>query len=329
MDPIITPIVIILGKYALDKGVEMAKEVGPAALEKAKEMFGMVLERVGRKKSETAAEFPEAPETYQKPLEQALDAEVAADAEFAARLKGMLAEYEEAAQAHAAAGGTIYRAELKGSGAIAQGSGAVAAVAGGVAVGGSVRGSTVITGHGNVIGSGSSSHVQVGGIHAGRIEAENVVDGVQVQGVAAMDAAGLVRLARAIEGGGITADQIRAGSVVSGLQFLAGAPPATQGDLYREIAALRTQMQQAIAAGELEKAGDAEDARDALEGAAAELSKPKPDGERVVRKLETVTRILTRAADLAQAAGKVGLHIIRLAPLAAALWKLAEKILGG
>ena len=162
MDPIITPIVMILGKYALDKGVELAKEVGPTALEKAKEMFGMVLERVGRKKPETAAEFPEAPETYQKPLEQALDAEVAADAEFAARLKGLLAQYEQVAQAHAAAMGTVYEARLEGSGAIAQGPGAVAAGAGGVAVGGDVRGGTIITGDGNVVGNHSRSSVRSG-----------------------------------------------------------------------------------------------------------------------------------------------------------------------
>ena len=160
MDPIVTPIIIILGKYALDKGVEMAKEFGPAALEKAKEMFGMVLERVGRKKPETATGFPEDPGTYQKPLEKALDAEVAGDAEFAARLKGTLAEYEKAAQAHAAASGTIYRAELKGSGAIAQGAGAVAAGAGGVAVGGSVQGGVIITGDGNVVGDHSRSSVR-------------------------------------------------------------------------------------------------------------------------------------------------------------------------
>ncbi|HUV91288.1 MAG TPA: hypothetical protein VMY80_16660, partial [Anaerolineae bacterium] len=70
--------------------------------------------------------------------------------------------YEEAAQAHAAAGGTIYRAELKGSGAIAQGSGAVAAGAGGVAVGGDVRGGTIITGDGNVVGDHSRSSVRSG-----------------------------------------------------------------------------------------------------------------------------------------------------------------------
>jgi len=125
-------------------------------------MFGMVLERVGRKKPETAAEFPQDPETYQRPLEKGLDAEVAADAQFAERLKGLLAEYEQAAQAHAAAMGTVYEAKLEGSGAIAQGPGAVAAGAGGVAVGRDVRGGTIITGDGNVVGDHSRSDVRSG-----------------------------------------------------------------------------------------------------------------------------------------------------------------------
>jgi len=144
MDPIVTPIAIILAKYALDKGGELAKEGGPAALEKAKEMLGVVLERVGRKKPETATGFPQDPETYRRPLERALDAEVSADEEFAACLKGLLAEYEQAAQAHAAAMGPVYEAKLEGSGAIAQGPGAVAAGAGGVAVGGNFQGNVYI-----------------------------------------------------------------------------------------------------------------------------------------------------------------------------------------
>jgi hypothetical protein len=197
-----------------------------------------------------------------------------------------------------------------------------------VAVGGDASG-TIITGHGNVVGNGSSSHVQIGGIRAGRIQADNVVDGVQMRGGAPADAAGFVELARAIQRGGITAGQIEAGDVVSGLQFIAGGPPAAPDDLRREIADLRQRVQQAIAAGEFAEAGEAEDAQDALEKAEAELAEPEPDGERVVRKLETATKILTRTAEAAQAAGKLGLHVIRLAPLAAALWRLAEKILGG
>jgi len=152
MDPIITPIVLILGKYALDKGVELGKEVGPKALDTAKDMFKLVLERIGAKKPETAAEFSKDPETYQKPVEKALDDEAQADPKFAEQLKALLAQYEQAAQEHAAATGRSYKATVIGSGAIAQGAGAVAAGAGGVAVGGSVSGSTIVTGDHNTVG---------------------------------------------------------------------------------------------------------------------------------------------------------------------------------
>ena len=322
MDPvtIATGVVAFLSPFLVEGGKAMAKKAGEAlvaALERRFKDRPAAQEALGDVKQEPRNE------DFQAVLRVQLQKALAADGEFLAEVARLLKE----AQAEAPDAG--YRAELRGSGAIAQGPGAVAAGAGGVAVGGSLRDSTVITGDGNVIGNGSRSHVQVGGIHAERIEAENVVDGVQMQGAAVEDAARLVKLARAIERGGITADQIRAGSVVSGLQFLAGAPPAGQDDLRREIAALREQVQQAIAAGEMGKAGDAEDVQDALKGAEAELAKPQPDGERVVRKLETAAKILTGTADLAQAAGKVGLHVLRLAPLAAALWKLAEKILGG
>jgi hypothetical protein len=140
MDPITTSIVIILGKYALDKGVELGKEVGPTALEKAKEMFGMVLEHVKGVAPRTAQKFPENPEGYKAPLTDALDEAVQADADLTAKLKALLEEYEAAAKEHAAAMGTRYQAILTGSGAIAQGPGATAAGASGVAVGGDVQG---------------------------------------------------------------------------------------------------------------------------------------------------------------------------------------------
>jgi rhamnose utilization protein RhaD (predicted bifunctional aldolase and dehydrogenase) len=143
MDPMITPIVIILGKYALDKGAELAKEVGPKALETAKEMFQTVLERVGQKKPETAAEFPNDPETYQKPLEKALEAETQADPDLAAQLKALLQEYEKAAQAHAAVTSQTYQATVSGSGAVAQDH-SVAAGEGGLAIKGDVHGGITV-----------------------------------------------------------------------------------------------------------------------------------------------------------------------------------------
>jgi hypothetical protein len=142
MDPLITPIVVILGKYALDKGVELGKEVGPQALDTAKEMFQLVLDRIGKKKPETAAEFPNEPETYEKPLVSAVEAEVQADPDFAAQLQALLAQYEEAAQQYAAAHGISQTVTQTRDGAIAQGEGATALGAGAtqIHVGGSVSG---------------------------------------------------------------------------------------------------------------------------------------------------------------------------------------------
>jgi hypothetical protein len=148
VDPITISIVIILGKYALDKGVELGKEVGPTALEKAKEMFTLVLDHLRRdpKGEVIAGEFEQDPQTYQKPLEKALAAATQADPDLAAQLKALLAQYEQAAREHAAAMGTSYQAIVTGSGAIAQGPGAVAAGAGGVAVGRDVKGGVHISG---------------------------------------------------------------------------------------------------------------------------------------------------------------------------------------
>lgn len=145
MDPITSSVVVVLGKYALDKGAELGQAVGEKAVGVAKEMLQLVLERVGAEKPETAAEYPDAPETYQKPLEKALDAQVAADPDLAAQLEALLAQYEQAAQEHAAATGRTYQATLSGTGAIAQDH-SVAASHGGVAVGGDVHGDINTTG---------------------------------------------------------------------------------------------------------------------------------------------------------------------------------------
>jgi uncharacterized membrane protein YgcG len=153
MDPITVSVVTILGKYALDKGAELGKAVGPEALDTAREMFGMVLERVREKpRGEFVAdEFESDPETYEKPMAKKVEAVIETDPDFAAELKALVEDYDEAVQAHAAAKGTSYDAILKGSGALAQGKGAVAASGGSVAVGGSVGGS-ISTGSGGASG---------------------------------------------------------------------------------------------------------------------------------------------------------------------------------
>lgn len=140
MDPLITPIVVLLGKYAIDKGIALAREVGPKAVEKAGELFALALDRLRRDKGDAiAGEFERDPDTYHKPVEKALSEAAQLDPNFAAQLKSLFEQYQREAP-------TVYQASLKGAGAIAQGPGAVAAGAGGVAIGGSARDSVIVTG---------------------------------------------------------------------------------------------------------------------------------------------------------------------------------------
>jgi hypothetical protein len=152
---------VILGKYALDKGAALAREVGPAAAKKAGELFTMALEYLRRdpNKKVIADEFEKDPATYEKPVAKKLEEAVQTDPDFAAHLKEVLTQYEAAAKAHAA--GVMYQASLRGSGAIAQGPGATAVGERGVQVGGSVGGS-IVTGDSNVIGQPAAPGAAVG-----------------------------------------------------------------------------------------------------------------------------------------------------------------------
>jgi hypothetical protein len=141
MEPILTPIMIILGKYALDKGIELGKAVGPDAFKTAKEIYGMTLDYLRKKDTEGqvfADRFEKTPDKYSEEIEEMLAASLEADPDFAAKLEALLAQYKQQAQEHAATTGTTYEATIgEGTGAIAQGEGASAATAtgGGIAIG--------------------------------------------------------------------------------------------------------------------------------------------------------------------------------------------------
>ena len=175
----------------------------------------------------------------------------------------------------------------------------------------------------------SSSGNEPGGIHARRIEAENVVSGVQMQGGDAQSAYSMLQLAQAIRQGQISAEEIKARNLVSGLQYVADPAQASVEDLRRELLALRTQLEQAIASQEFSDPADAQDATESLVTAETELAKPQPNGNRVLRKLDAFSQIITRSAETADAAGKLGALVIQLAPLAATLWQVAQHLFGG
>ena len=175
----------------------------------------------------------------------------------------------------------------------------------------------------------STSGNEPGGIHARRIEAENVVSGVQIQGGDAQTASSLIQLAQSIRQGQMSAEEIKARNLVSGLQYIADPAQASVEDLRRELLTLRTQLEQAVASHEFSDPADAEDAQDSLVTAETELAKSQPNGNRVLRKLDELSQIITRTAETADAAGKLGALVIRLAPLAATLFQIAHHLFGG
>jgi hypothetical protein len=89
----------------------------------------------------------------------------------------------------------------------------------------------------------STNENEPGGIHARRIEADNVVSGAQIQGGDTQTASSLIHLAQSIRRGEIRADEIKARNLVSGLQYIADPAQASVEDLRHELLALRTQLE--------------------------------------------------------------------------------------
>ena len=143
MEPITASILIILGKYALDKGVELGKEVGPQALATAKEIALKALEKLREQPagSVIAEEYQEDPETYAKPVAKEVDKAVAQDKEFKAQMEALLKQYDELAARFAASKGESHTSIF------VQGER-------NVAVGGDVRDSVINTGDNNTISRG-------------------------------------------------------------------------------------------------------------------------------------------------------------------------------
>jgi hypothetical protein len=108
MDPLTAGILVVLGKYAIDKGPGLIEEVGPAAAEKAGELFKTALNYLrGKPNGQFVADgFEEDPGTYEKPVAKELETAVQADPEFAARLEELWVQYQQAQY--------FNRSELKG-----------------------------------------------------------------------------------------------------------------------------------------------------------------------------------------------------------------------
>ena len=163
----------------------------------------------------------------------------------------------------------------------------------------------------------------------GKIEADNIVTGPQVQGADAETARELLTLARELESGSVEAVQdIIAKNIVTGFQYVGQGGAAPNLEQFRqELAALRAQLAQAVKAGEIADAYDAEDARKAVDRAVEQSQAQKPAAEKITPQLDRAVKIINQAATAAESAGKLQAAVIKLAPIATALYRLASLIM--
>src|SRR5215510_11550808 len=98
-EPIIMLIVDVLGKYIVDEGATLVKEVGQAAAQAASRLYDFVLERLKADPADArnAEHFEENPEGYKIPVADAIGEKAESDPDFASQLSVLLEEYKKAA----------------------------------------------------------------------------------------------------------------------------------------------------------------------------------------------------------------------------------------
>lgn len=177
-----------------------------------------------------------------------------------------------------------------------------------------------ISSQGNVVIANESS-VRVGGIFANKIEAENVVSGLQAKN-STFTSEELLNISKGVLTNRISADEIRGKNIVSGIQLL-NTEPKNVEELLGEVKKLREQ----IILLENQEGINKSQVVENLNKAESELSQNNPSGSKVLDSLEKTAKVLTVGADIAQAAGNLGSQIFKLATIASVLWKLATTLL--
>ncbi len=122
----------------------------------------------------------------------------------------------------------------------------------------------------------------------------------------------------AIGGGSVQAENI------AGRDIIIGQAPQSREEFNDQLAALRQLLEEAVANGEIPDERDAADVVEDIDDALAEAAAEEPRANRLQRYLEGASDILDGAAKAATAAGKVGLAVLKAAPIAAALVKAVQ-----
>ncbi len=112
---------------------------------------------------------------------------------------------------------------------------------------------------------------------------------------------------------------------MTGLQYVGqdGAEPRRE-QFQQELHALWDQLVQAITAGEIPAAYDAEDAQRALDRALEQTQVQAPVAEHITAQLDRAATIINQAATVAESAGQFQAAVMKLAPIVTVLQRLAS-----
>lgn len=123
-------------------------------------------------------------------------------------------------------------------------------------------------------------------------------------------------------GGVVGGGRVQANNI-AGRDIIIGQEPQNQQEFQEQLAALEALLKQAIANGEI-PADETDAVQDDVQDTIKEVAKEEPNSKRLTSRLEYVQEVLDKSAGIASSAGKVGLAVLKAAPIAAGLVKAAS-----
>jgi hypothetical protein len=156
MDPLTTTIMTVLGKYVIDKGAALAKEVGQAAAEAAGKLFTTVMAKLkDTGDAKNAERYEKDSKGYEKPVADSVEEQIKADPDFARELQQLVEQFKQAGGANLVASNITVNASNN--------SNAVGSIQAGGNVGPITMGNTTNNRSGGVDFNVSGGSVKIGG----------------------------------------------------------------------------------------------------------------------------------------------------------------------
>lgn len=139
-------------------------------------------------------------------------------------------------------------------------------------------------------------------------------------------AGSLLKLAQTLRKGGASAGMLVASEGVSGFQVIRNPDTATLPELRRELAVLRSRLEDSLLAGTTSPSPAIEEVRQSLSEAALELARPGGEIHRSLQSLGWAADHLHRSGEEARNADDLTPDLAQLAVSAATLWSITARI---